>query len=300
LRLSHPTSDVGVALHKLKLRGLDLGLTLYPSFVLSLFEGGQGAYRKLAGRSAGCHMKQVGGELLTSCPVEEAEYYTGVWYLEVRERESPSRSLSWLVELLLEAYAPLGLSVDVFDPLHIFTAVFLSQTTSYHTNVLSWTRRLWRMADDPLRAAELAPSIGGSFQLRRLAEAVRCASSALQSGDVRRELLRCRYVGPKTADATLLFALADASAAPVDRHMAGLCRRLGLFEGAGAPRPSYCRRYRCGECPARGGCTRWLASSQLGRLAGWVQTAFYVHEKLYCSRGLCGQCPLRRECREAR
>jgi hypothetical protein len=289
-----------VALHSIKLRGLDLGLTLYPSFVLSLFEEEGGILRKLAGRSAGCHMRQVGGEVLTSCPVEEAEYYTGVWYLEIRERETPSRSLSWLVEPLLDAYAPLSLSVDVFDPLHVFTAVFLSQATSYHVNVLSWTRRLWSMTGDPLRAAELAPSIGGSFQLGRLAEAICCAAAALQSGDARRGLLGCRYVGPKTADATLLFALADATAAPVDRHMVGMCRRLGLFEGAGAPRLGYCRRYRCGECPAREGCLRWLVSSRLGRLAGWVQTAFYVHEKLYCSRRRCGECPLRRECLEAR
>ena len=282
-------------LHALKLRRLSLSLTLYPSFVLSLFEEEGGVFCKLAGRSAGCCMRQVGDEVLTDCPAEEAVYYTGVWYLDVREQESPG-GLSWLVDLLLDIYAPLGLSVDVFDPLHVFTAVFLSQATSYHVNVLSWTRRLWRMAGDPLRAAELAPSIGGSYQLRRLADAVRCAFRALQSADARRGLLSCRHVGPKTADATLLFALADTTAVPVDRHMVRMCRRLGLFEGAREPRPSYCRRYRCGDCPVRGSCLRWLASSRLGRLAGWVQTAFYVHERLYCSRGLCGECLLRREC----
>ncbi|ABL78978.1 N-glycosylase/DNA lyase [Thermofilum pendens] len=284
---------------KIPARGLDLGLTPYPSFTLSLFEEVDGRYVKLAGRSAGCWIAQRGDTVVSTCPRGEVEEYSGLWFLEVKESCRVCDRLYWLLEALEEAYPGLGLSVDTYDPLHIFTAVFLSQSTSYHVNVLSWARRLWRMSGDPLEAAELAPGIGGSYQLRRLPQAVRCVAGGWprDSAELRLFLLRCRFVGPKTADATLLFARADTASAPVDRHFAAMNRRLGLFEGVRLPEARLCRRYRCGDCPARGDCLRWLAAECFGRLAGWVQTALYVHDRKYCSRGGCGECPLRRECR---
>jgi len=60
------------------------------------------------------------------------------------------------VDLLREQYPKLGLSVDPQDPLHILIPVFLSQSTSYHGNVVKWSRKMWEMTDDPFKAAEIA------------------------------------------------------------------------------------------------------------------------------------------------
>lgn len=221
-----------------------------------------------------------------------------MWFLEVRDAESPHRKFSQLVYNLLEAYAGLSLAVDIFDPLHIFIAAFLSQNTSYRANVLRWTRELWRAAEDPLYAAEAAPKVGGSFQLKRLPEAVRCVAGEWPRDPykLRSVLVNCRYVGPKTADATLLFAMAETTVAPVDRHFLSLVRRLSLFPKASPPAPAYCRKFPCPECPKRGTCIRWLASRYFGRLAGWVQTAFFIHDAEVCSRGMCRECTLRAMC----
>ncbi|MEM1631758.1 MAG: hypothetical protein QXS92_04275 [Thermofilum sp.] len=283
---------------RLPSRGIDLELTLKPSFILALFEKEEGSYRKIAGCSLGCRIWQKRGEFFSTCPAEEVEYYTGLWFLEVKAAESPHRRFSQLVDNLIEVYAGLSLAVDIYDPLYIFIAVFLSQNTSYRTNVLRWTRELWRTARDPATAAEAAPGVGGSFQLKRLPEVFRCVAGEWPRDpyQLRRFLVSCKYVGPKTADATLLFARAESSAAPVDRHFLNMVSRLSLFPGAGPPVPAYCKRFPCFDCPKRGSCIRWLASKYFGRLAGWVQTAFYIHDAEMCSRSMCRECALKDFC----
>lgn len=283
---------------RLPARGLSLELSLSPSFILSLFESEGGGYRKIAGCSLNCRLWQKGDEFWSTCPPEETEYYTGLWFLEVRDAESPHRKFSQLVDTLIWAYSSLSLSVDIYDPLHIFIAAFLSQNTSYRVNVLRWTRELWRAAQNPVAAAEAALRVGGSFQLRRLPEAVQCTAREWPSDayQLRKMLVNCRYVGPKTADATLLFARAESSAVPVDRHFLNVSSRLSLFPKAHPPVPAYCRRFSCSECPKRGTCVRWLTSKYFGRLAGWVQTVFYIHDAELCSRGLCRRCALRAFC----
>jgi len=278
---------------KIEIKPVDLDLTLYPSFVLSIFNQLNGTYVKAAGRKKGCRMKVEGKFLLTEC--EEALYWSGAWFMEVLDSEETK--LSWLVDLLREQYPKLGLSVDPQDPLHILIPVFLSQSTSYHGNVVKWSRKMWEITDDPFKAAEIAPKIAGSYQLRRLHESFFCLSSAI-SRDIwatRIEMMKCRYCGPKIADAFLLFGMADTTSAPVDRHFTSMARKLELWNFE-LPKQNMCRKYGCPSCPANRRCIRWIASKSFGKLAGWVQTAFYLHEKLYCSKKLCQECMLRSEC----
>ncbi|WP_460024153.1 DNA lyase [Infirmifilum sp. SLHALR2] len=283
-------------------RGIDLSLTLYPSFALSLLKPeGEDSYVKVAGREKGCAFRQVGGVIESTCSEELTSYISGLWYREVFERAKVKRSLSYLVETLRLVYAPLSLSVDPLDPLHIFVAVFLSQNTSYHSNVLSWTSNLWSQTNNPLEAADIASRIIPSFQAKRLPKALESLPEAFNGDrfELRRRLVSSPYVGPKTADAFILYALADPTSPPIDRHFMAMSSRLGIFAGLRPPAKEYCAKHRCDECPLRDRCLRWRASRDLGELAGWVQTVFYVHSKTYCSRRLCDRCPLRGECTEA-
>jgi len=281
----------------IEIEPLDLRLTLYPSFVLSLFSFNNGTYVKIAGSKKGCKMRVEGRHLIAEC--EEAFYWSGAWFMEMLNSEEPKRSISWLVDILREQYPMLGLAVDPHDPLHILIPIFLSQSTSYHGNVIRWSRKLWEITNDPFEAANMAPNISGSYQLKRLHESFPCLSSAL-SGDIwvtRRNLINCKYCGPKVADAFLLFGMAETTSAPVDRHFISMARKLELWSFE-LPKPWMCREHECHSCSVNKKCIRWLVSESLGKLAGWVQTAFYLHEKLYCSRKLCQRCLLRSECAE--
>lgn len=279
-------------------KGLNLPLTLYPSFVLALLEERGGAYVKVAGRMRGCFFKVEGEYIVTNCGFTEVSYWTGVWFLDRLRPSAVKPSLRWLVETLCEAYSSLGLAINPFDPLHVFIPVFLSQNTSYHTNVLRWCRALWSLTDDPLEAGVRAREVSGSYQLARLYSAVKCCEESLSADvwETRIALLRCKWVGPKVADAFLLFGLGDTTAVPVDKHFTALTSRLGLWRDAKKPQKNLCAQHPCPTCPRREFCLRWRASNELGELAGWVQTVFYVHDKLYCSAGKCYECPLRSEC----
>ncbi len=284
---------------RLRVHKLDLDLTLYPSFVLALMEPLNNGYVKVVGRGKGCKIRVEGRYLVTDCGEEEALYWSGAWFQEKLDPGLVRRSYRWLVEALLETYERLGLAVNPLEPLLMFIPIFLSQNTSYHTNVLRWCRSLWRISSDPLEISRRAADVGRSYQLARLGSAVLCAASAIGRDywRVRQKLISCKWVGPKVADAFLLFGLAVTNSVPVDKHFTRMVGRLGLWPDATPPRKDLCARYKCPECPLAAKCLRRLASEALGPLAGWVQTAFYLHDKLYCSAQRCSECVLRPECR---
>jgi len=279
-------------LKRIEIKPVDLDLTLYPSFVLSIFDRSNETYVKVVGRKKGCKMRVEGRFLLTEC--EEALYWSGAWFIDILDSEETE--LPWLLNSLRAQYPNLGLSVDPHDPLHILIPIFLSQSTNYHGNVIKWSRKIWEITEDPFEAVEIAPKVAGSYQLRRLRESFPCLSSAI-SEDVwttRRGMIECKYCGPKVADAFLLFGMADTTSVPVDRHFISMARKLELWDFE-LPKRGMCSKHECHDCPNEK-CIRRLASGSLGRVAGWVQTAFYLHEKLYCSRKLCRECLLRSEC----
>lgn len=282
---------------EIDVRSLDLELTLYPSYVLSLLDKKGKSYFKIAGAKRGCLMVIKGDRLITDCG-PEASQWSGSWFIEVLESNEPKGSVSWLLDLLREQYPKLGLAVDPQDPLHILIAVFLSQATSFHSNVLKWLKVVWSRTENPFEAIEVIGEIAKSFQLKRLSTTFDCISSAVRGNlcEIRRNLIKCKYCGPKVADAFLLFSLADTTSAPIDRHFTSMVRKLGIWPKYKLARKELCGIHACPECPERGNCLRWLASDSFGKLAGWVQTAFYLHEKLFCSGRKCRECSLKREC----
>jgi len=272
--------------------GYSLSATLAPSFVRALFEERGGFYVKIAGHRRGARMWQEGEEVVgEGCDEGELRYWSGIWL----DRSLVEEKATYLAA----AHKELGLSVSPYDRHLIFVAVFLSRATSWEGNVLRWCRRIFSRADTLEALLKLDfVEFGSSFQLkqlgpalRRYAEQVHCVSDPWE---VRRALLSLRNVGPKLADAYLLFTGLDPSAPPIDRHALRMTARLGL--SGVSPRRELCARYPCPECPTAASCIRWALSSIYGSAAGWVQTAFYVHDTLFCSLSSCQLCPLSRVC----
>jgi hypothetical protein len=237
-----------------------LQLTLYPSITLALLDE---RFVKIFGVKKGVW---AGDDL----------YISGRWYSPWRYINDAASDLRDAVHSLAEKYGDcVSISISPGDEDLLFVVAFLTQNTNYHTNVLKWTRALFSKTEDLAEMAEVAPSIGRSYQLRRLPQAVRRYLELGRPRD-RRELLSIPGVGAKVADLYLLFT-GDATAAPVDKHFMRTAPRLGLR--GRPPSPAHCRRYTCGTCPLAPRCLRAQAAEKLGRLAGWVQTLAYLADK---------------------
>lgn len=274
--------------------GYNLHLTLAPSFARALFERKGDSYVKVAGQSEGAVMRQEGEYVVgEGCSADELRYWSGLWLNRRLVEEKAS--------LLAEMHRGLGLSISPYDKHLIFVAVFLSRATSWEANVLKWCRAIFSRASTLEELLQLDfTKLGGSFQLRQLREALNKYASVTHTSDVgelRARLLGIKHVGPKLADAYLLFTGIDTSAAPVDRHALRMAARLGL-PGV-PPRKDLCIRYPCTRCPASGDCLRFRLTELYGPVAGWVQTAFYVHDTVFCAKRACNSCNLSNVCRHA-
>jgi len=237
-----------------------LQLTLYPSITLALLDE---RFVKIFGVKKGVW---AGDDL----------YISGRWYSPWRYINDATGDLRDAVQNLAERYGHcVGISTSPGDEDLLFVVAFLTQNTNYHTNVLRWSRDLFSKTEDPAEIAEVAQSIGRSYQLRRLPQAVKRYLELGRPRD-RRELLRIPGVGAKVADLYLLFT-GDTTAAPVDKHFMRTAPRLGLR--GRPPSPAHCRRYTCDACPLAPRCLRAQAAEKLGRLAGWVQTLAYLADK---------------------
>lgn len=236
-----------------------LDLTLYPSLTLTLVEKSGETYVKRFGVRKGVN-------------VADDPHLSGRWFDPRRYIGDLSKDVEESVTRLLERYAGcVGLSISPGDEGLIFVAAFLTQNTSYHTNVLKWTRALFSRSEDLNDIAEAAPALGNSYQLKMLPEALREYLSTKPR--TRSDLVRIRGVGAKVADLYLLFT-GDTTAVPVDKHFIRYAPQLGL-KGV-PPRAELCARYVCEECPLRRNCLRAQASEKMGRLAGWVQTVVWL------------------------
>ncbi len=169
----------------------------------------------------------------------------------------------------------IGLSVSPWDYHLVFSAVFLSQNTSY-TRVLLWLRRIgglveeWRIS----RLREEARRLG-SYQVRRLPDALRLLPHALHSTSIweqRARLVSIPWVGVKVAHATILFTSFSGYPIPVDRHL------LRVVEGE-PPRPGYCRRYPCPKCRFRERCIAWILFQKYRHAAGLYQTYAWLRSQ---------------------
>ncbi|HII46184.1 DNA lyase [Pyrobaculum aerophilum] len=237
-----------------------LELTLYPSLTLALLDEN---YVKKFGVKKGIRA--------------DADFYiSGKWYSPWKYINEVDADIRDAVQKLVEKYGDcIGISISPGDEDLIFVVAFLTQNTNYHVNVLKWARRLFSAGEDLEQLARIAPSVGRSYQLQRLPEAV---SDYLTMGRPRDRitLLKIRGVGPKVADLFLLFT-GDTTSAPVDKHYMRIAPGLGI-RGA-PPNANYCKRYTCDACPLSRRCIRGLSLLKLGRLAGWVQTVAYLLDK---------------------
>ena len=134
------------------------------------------------------------------------------------------------METLLSAYRGLRLSVSPGDQDLVFAAAFLSRNTDYYANVVRWVRLL---SPDGELDPSLAVNAGRSFQLRQLPEVMaslrEISPLPRDPWEARRRLLSLRWVGPKVADAFLLFTGVSTELAPADVHFLRLGVRLGLL-----------------------------------------------------------------------
>lgn len=237
-----------------------LRLTLYPSLTLALLDE---RYVKIFGVRKGV-------------AAHDDYYISGRWYNPWRYINDAEGKTRDIVHQLVERYGGcVSISISPGDEDLLFVVAFLTQNTDYHGNVLRWTRRLFQRSEDLRRIAQLAPSVGRSYQLQRLPQAIQ-DFTALGKPRARDELLKIRGVGPKVADLYLLYT-GDPTSAPVDKHFMRTAPKLGL--SGEAPRAELCRRYTCERCPLSARCLRAEATRRLGRLAGWAQTISYLLDK---------------------
>jgi len=288
-------------------RELDLSLTLFPSLFYPFVELRGSEARVVAGKLRGLSLRVEGRKLFyEGANFEAALLVSGAWFdpFEVASKLPKSaRSRAWPV---VEAYGSLGLAVDPYDKELVFASAFLSRTTDFHANTARWCRKLVELSPS-LRGVtpELAKLVGSSYHLSQLpraleryfAEVLPLEEGGAAEARVKEALMRIEHVGPKTALAYLLFTRPSASRfAPPDTHFKALAERLGLLEDAAQPSKAACSKHDCASCPLASRCLSGLAQKEYGALAGWLQTACYIHGKLRCRRRLCSSCELRSIC----
>ena len=231
------------------------------------------------------------------------EEWLGIWYDPLEEESKLPRSSRSRVDPLVEAYRELRIAISSADREYVFVSSFLSQNTSFHANTCRWVSALAETYGPEFLEKPVDFSrAGSSYQLARLRKSYsiyRGMREPLDLGELRIALMRIPGVGPKVADAYLLFSRRAPESTPCDVHLRRMVTRLGLVEYSVLPTKSLCSRYYCwveSSCPKKGGCLRFLLMRAYGKLSGFIQTASYLHDKLYCSRNRCGECPLREAC----
>ncbi len=286
----------------------DLELTMYPSFILVMFVRDDCWLVKRYGYAKGVKIRQMLDRVHVVLPhgvsVDVARELTGLWYEPERLIEDVDARYRDIVEVLVDSCSAIRIAISSRDPVHIFVSTFLSRNTDYYTNVIRWVQTLCELTGDDLSCLDLdtVRKVSSSYQLTELPEALRQFLSGplrlyldgASHWDIRRELLKIRNVGPKVADAFLIFTGKTTELAPSDIHFRRFVSKLRLFESYVLPEKRYCVRYRCDECP-RTRCLTGLAYRTFGRLSSWIQTVSYVIDRVYCSRIKCIECPLYRK-----
>ncbi len=285
---------------------------LYPSFALPLLEVSAEHVRKIYGYCRGLEVRLEDSGLvaLHSDPkcIEYAKLVVGTWFDPWKHLNEVDEALRDVVEKLLDAYGWMGIATSPRDDVELFASIVLSRNTDYHTNVVRWMRRILEIGIGrflEMGSDEVSKIVGRSYQIHQLREVLRnylaIRDKLLQSGSltVRRAIMEMKFLGPKTADAYLLFVKLDTSYAPIDRNLQTFVRMLGLENVLGneVPTKQICLKYLdCDSCPHESCLLKGLRR-YLGRMSGWFQTVAYVHAKIFCREKRCYECSLRSLCR---
>jgi len=271
---------------------LNLDLSMYPSFASALYDWVEpGYWVKSVGVGAGEQVVYYeGGRLCCSGPGCSAQLLARLsgawcrrqcmWGLDRALAVNPGlRVLARAFEGLVVSASPPG------DEVVVASAVVLSQRTRYATNVRRWVREVFggpRGLEGAVERASRMPSP----QPRILAGILPRLALILEEaqGDpwaLRSRLLELPGVGPKVADAILLFTGATTSVAPADVHLERFAREaLGL--GGWRPSKARCKRggFNCASCRFRGSCLSGAIVSAFDGASGLVQTMAYVYGTL--------------------
>ncbi len=279
----------------------DLDLTLYPSFTLVFFEKVRGKWVKVLGKYAGLKFSIRKGVLEANIGDEDVVLnLSGLWFDPKEYLKDVKREFRDVVSKVVEVYRKLRLAINPYDREAMFVTVVLSQRTSFHVNVIKWVRKIFEKENFP------DFSVSRSYQVERAKEAYKTCIKVLKEDrevtislwNLRKSLLsKCRNVGVKTADAYLLFTRRNATfLAPADTHFHRFIWRMFLVKKE-TPRKNYCIKTSCEQCPLLDKCITGWAMKIFGKLAGWVQTVAYVHDKKYCFKNKCSICPLKHICK---
>ncbi len=267
---------------------IDLDLSLYVSFLLPLFDKVDNhTWVKVAGYARGVKLVKRNGRL---CCVGGRQskvcvYLTGLWCFE-RCYKGIGRKTDYIPPHILHLARKLTIIASPWDADLIAIAAFLSRRTSWITNTVSWVREI-AMRGVKKGTIEYVATKYRSYQLKQLLEVVDELLNVIEPIRrletvnpwwMRRRLLSVKYVGPKVADAILLFTGVTSSVAPYDTHLARMLNEMGLPHTA--PVKTYCRRFSCVECPLRSRCGSTLTVSLYGEAAGLIQSAAYVYYSL--------------------
>ena len=266
-------------------------------------------WKKIAGKYKGCLIGQKNDFIYSDAGEDALLYWSGAWYSPKKEFAPLKNKLvaeeRELIETLIVFYSDVSLSVNPYDLDLMIVPILLSRRTSYEKNVLKWCKELWKRANSLEDLLRMDFSIvGTSYQLTQLKESLFDLKSEvipklgenLDPQELRLTLMKCKHVGPKVADAYLLFTGIDVSATPVDIHLIRMVRRLSLVKYSKLPSKEYCKRFTCDDCPISHNCLRAIFTRKFERLSGWIQTVFYLHDKLYCYKSMCDKCSLKSYC----
>ncbi len=281
------------------MRKYDLYLTLYPSFITTMFVPfKRDEWVKRFGYCQGVRIRQEGDGVWYegNCDESYVKLLTGLWFEPWNYLHEVERKYLEIIERLIEKFACIRLAISPYDHERIFISTFLSRVTGYYQNVIRWVQGLLELTGDrPERIDEnVVRRVGNSFQLIQLSDALRAylarvkplVEARISFWKIRQELLGVKYVGPKVADAFLIFTGLTTELAPSDRHYINFVKKLGLFERFRQPEKRLCISYRCPECLHVGICLTGLSHMSFGRLSSWVQTVAYVADSLGLMTGI--------------
>ncbi len=268
----------------------DLDLSMYPSFLSSIynFVGPKRWARRIGPRHA---LVQLGEKL---CCIGEGCSYkllwgiSGLWCWHECTTSLKASRYSWLLHL----YPGLRVAaaLDSVDRILVSSAVILSINTRYASNVRRWLKLIFenkQSGDLSIVKAVLNAERFSSPQPRLLAKVLPILSKIVSEIDrldpsvARSRLLGIKGVGPKTADAILLFTGATSMVAPGDRHFVCFVKsKLGFTGRLGSKEECVKRGPWCQTCSLNSYCLQGQVVKVFGVGAGLVQTISYVYGRL--------------------
>ncbi|MDH5806706.1 MAG: hypothetical protein QXW62_02710 [Candidatus Methanomethylicaceae archaeon] len=282
---------------KFKIDEYNLNFTLKPSFVSSLYERKSPFHWiKIAGLYAKeISFKQINDflEVYTNCNNKELILYeSGLWDEKPSSRISKlSGSLKEQIKALSELFPGVRLSIAPHEFNCIFIAVILSKRTNYEVFVRKWMKNIWNNWQcNPSIIAKLKDikNIGTSYQLidliKTMNDYLKINHLSKNEEEARRILMLCWGVGPKIADATLLFTRKAPWIVPCDVHLQRISRRLGWIDyKIRLPLKYFCLKYYCDECISKyGPCLKEEIKRLFPGFGGWIQTLTYLFGNTIC------------------